>query len=672
MSWTAAIVDAFTQSGKTFKTFQVLEQKLSKHAGKTLVLFITQASSVASTKQVLARIRKYSGLVGNFDVCCRISEVCIEQIESVDKDVCLVDFFHKRNLDVSIEYLKKTAHMFSDVVVVIDECDAGGYTGTISRLEYIQNVENTVPDSQIHVIFITATVANLCSSLLIASQNNSFGGVIDQIIHDECVEHYFVKPHTSYVGPDWFKKTGAWNEIVFPTRKALRDKLGVEKLSREDIVEAERAEITNTIKRIPVENKRVSLIAVSTRVDDHKHLATMLLDMGFNVSIELNGAQPMSNYNVHFKTTSGEYKNWQIPMTRLITLANNGELSTIVIDRIEHETGIVDASDLTLGLVLCAAFFDENATNNKALNVIRQALSARIPKMKRRPIDFPIVPRVAMVAGHLASRGITFQDPTIGFTCTSFVFVHSIDKSSQRGATNSQKLGRACGLLGEIFAQPQNKPLLFATSKIMADAISNQQVLDEKAYDVEDGTCIKLRQFITNDDWNRVLENVKTNLKQSKTKFKKSKPEKMEKTNICPLLRLKTFDCMVAGEDVISVTDYTTYNWIDFKTEHKLNDISDLDPRNASQMASVLAAKGIEAHISIAEMSAKTVSDLANFWRNPSWCHKPWQIIVNPDDTITCIFRRVEILQNVEKYKDRVITSHNYMGELQYWRVVAE
>ena len=41
--------------------------------------------------------------------------------------------------------------------------------------------------------------------------------------------------------------------------------------------------------------------------------------------------------------------------------------------------------------------------------------------------------RVAIVAGNMLGRGITIQNPRIGFVCTGFVLSHTSD-NGQRGA----------------------------------------------------------------------------------------------------------------------------------------------------------------------------------------------------------------------------------------------
>jgi hypothetical protein len=124
---------------------------------------------------------------------------------------------------------------------------------------------------------------------------------------------------------------------------------------------------------------------------------------------------------------------------------------------------------------------------------------------QRRPDDFPMIPRVAMVAGHLAGRGITIQNPYIDFTCTSFCFTDTRD-IAQRGATNSQRFGRACGMLKEIYTTQDRMPVLISTERIMRDALSNETILKEKAGTIADGTVISLKDLVSKEDWDRVVK----------------------------------------------------------------------------------------------------------------------------------------------------------------------
>lgn len=129
-------------------------------------------------------------------------------------------------------------------------------------------------------------------------------------------------------------------------------------------------------------------------------------------------------------------------------------------------------------------------------------------KSIRRPKDYPVTPRVALIAGHMAGRGITIQNPLIDFTCTSFCFTDT-KNLVQRGATNAQRFGRACGMLSDVFSRPGRMPILIATEGILQDAIANEKALFEKASLIENGSFISLKDLISDSEWDSVMKATK-------------------------------------------------------------------------------------------------------------------------------------------------------------------
>ena len=136
----------------------------------------------------------------------------------------------------------------------------------------------------------------------------------------------------------------------------------------------------------------------------------------------------------------------------------------------------------------------------------------------RRPNDYPDKPHVALIAGQLAGRGITIQNPFIDFTCTSFCLTDTKD-ALQRGATNAQRFGRACGMLSHVFARPDRKPILIATEGIMKDAIANELTLCEKAQQIKNGTLISLKDLVTKKDWTRIINKTRIALQHKELKL---------------------------------------------------------------------------------------------------------------------------------------------------------
>ena len=69
--------------------------------------------------------------------------------------------------------------------------------------------------------------------------------------------------------------------------------------------------------------------------------------------------------------------------------------------------------------------------------------------------------------------------------------------SSQQGAPNIQRFGRACGLLKQVI----ESPIVIATETIMMEALANENLLFEKAKVGGKGGLISLAEFVTKDEW---------------------------------------------------------------------------------------------------------------------------------------------------------------------------
>jgi hypothetical protein len=249
-------------------------------------------------------------------------------------------------------------------------------------------------------------------------------------------------------------------------------------------------------------------------------MSQVLFNVGFNVAVELNGTRA-KNYTVHYNNGVGGISTWHVPYATLDALADHGELDTIVKNGLSVDSGIESRNDYTLSHVLQAALFmgtkakdriEEKADEAELLKL--EALYNRIailPQAQRRPSAYPQLPRVALVAGHLAGRGITIQSPYVDFVCTSFCFADTKD-TMQRGATNSQRFGRACGMLREIYSIEGRAPILIATEGIMVDAVANEKALLEKAASIENGTAISLKDLVSQEEWEAALKRVKKDI----------------------------------------------------------------------------------------------------------------------------------------------------------------
>jgi len=518
--WRAILVDAFCQSGKTAKCFELLADKVAKNAGNTLVLIVTQANSTASVTQTIQRAKN------SVEIQKIIAPEHIYRSNEIpdavmDHNVMIADFWNSRNMNVMLDFVKETGHCWSNVVVVVDEVEQAGLKGVKNRLSFIRKIEKAAEEAIINVIFVTATVCNLSKCILSVAHSNmlKFGtGVVHEIVNKCVVEHHYAEPHASYVGASWFKETpGVWKKIVFPARDV--------EMSKDDYVDFKRDRVLEKIKMLPGEAKELSLIVTSTKTADHKSLAEKLYRIGYNVTVELNG-KLNKNFRVNYVNSSGGISTWTIPYAQIDARADRGDLETFR-DGVSREivnSGIMQKEDYSMSHVLQAALFmmtdaeKERIREHVSEEEFRKLVALancidNMDKKSRRPVDYPKRPKVALVAGHIAGRGITIQNPRIDFTCTSFCFTGTRDVV-QRGATNTQRIGRAFGMLSDVFAREGRKPVLIATEGIMKDALANEMALVEKAEAIENGTLVSLKDLVTEDDWKRVMKEVKNGLKE--------------------------------------------------------------------------------------------------------------------------------------------------------------
>lgn len=516
-AWRAILIDSFCQAGKTAKCFDILNEKIQKEIGTTLVLFITQANSTASANQTIQRAVHSEKITTCIPPANIRRSANAPADGALDDNYMIVDFWNSRNMSNMLEFVRNNNGVFSTIIIVVDESDQAGEKGLKDRLSFIRQVERTANNAVIKVIFITATVANLSKSILLVANANLVKfrtGVVSRIISEEVIEHHFAEPYRTYVGASWFKTTpNVWKPLIFPRKPSDMEKEAYRAL-KENIVMEE-------IARLPSSAKELGLIVTSTRTSDHSSIAQKLYRIGFNVTVEMNCTNN-KNYKVKYMTLGGTIASWDIPVSQIDSKADRGDLTTYRgPNRLLVETGITKKEDYTLSHVLQAALFMMTEAEQRIRTHVTpeeftklDALCMAIDNLDmthRRPADYPTMPRVALIAGHLAGRGISIQNPTLDFTCTMFCFTDTKD-TIQRGATNTQRFGRACGYLLDAFTRPDKQPLLLATEGIMQDALANEEALREKADSIENGSLISLKDLVSKEDWDSILQKVKENM----------------------------------------------------------------------------------------------------------------------------------------------------------------
>jgi len=672
-NWRALLIDSTTQAGKTWKCFELIANRLITGPEKTLLLFMTQSNNTSAVNQLIKRARCDTRITTNIPASNIVrSKEAMNVCEN--NNAMVVDFWHIVHRRKMLQFLLDTQTRWDRVCIVFDECDQGGTVGFRERLAFADEVDRQAHGTNIdmRLIFITATLANLSKSALhISKELEEFreGGIVRAVLCEPVVDHHFAVPHASYVGPSWFFKTeGVWKVLPSETR-------------RED--DDERHEIVlSALAPLPDSAKELCLIVTSTRIEDHMAMGLKALtsDTGFNVSVALNSSAGDKGYVVRYRTEKG-IKEWELPMTKLERMAERGELSATQRGNKVIDTGIENKTDLTLAHILQSALFmmtDAQARietysvkeEYAKLLCLSHAMVVGMRKSKRRPNDYPTIPRVALIAGHIAGRGITIQNPFIDFTCTSFCLTGRSD-STQRGASNAQRFGRACGACLEAFNRSGRAPILLATEKIMRDALANEAAVLNRVGNAEDagnvGDACGLKSLVSQYSWDKIQNETRELIAMTKQTKKLNRLNRLnrpiEQSVVVPIVKSGSIKGTKTGH---LVTAYTRYTHSGFQSAFGLSKSPSV--MNTGELAHALQSMhAMEAHVSMAAISIQTVTDLTNFFRNPTWCHKPYHVILKEaEDCVVVIIRNISLIKTIpEMSPGTVLLAHDSEGALQ-------
>lgn len=114
--WKAALIDAQCQSGKTWKCFQLLCDKLQERPeDTTLVLFVTQANCTMSANQIIQRARNDSGLT-NLISSNNIYRSAHTSEEIAGGNHMLVDFWNSKCMSNMTDFVKRSAHHWDRII----------------------------------------------------------------------------------------------------------------------------------------------------------------------------------------------------------------------------------------------------------------------------------------------------------------------------------------------------------------------------------------------------------------------------------------------------------------------------------------------------------------------------------------------------------------------------
>jgi hypothetical protein len=507
MAWTAALIEAPTQSRKTKKAFDVLANKLNGVRGDILGLFVTQANSTMSAMQILNRITHDEDLLEIFP-----KENIIRSKEfkkEFDGNLMIIDFWNTRNTEKMLTVVKE--NKWDRIIIVIDECDSNSVSGIYNRLSFIQEVEKN-SKSKLNVIFITATISNFSDSVFkiyIEDHDKFKDSIVEKIITEKCIEKHHAKPHPSYVGTSWYKNTpDVWKELIIPANET-KDKENYEKIIMNSICKE--------LNTLPEVNKQLTFVVTSKIRANHAKLAKRMFRIGFNVTIELNSTNN-KNYTVMYNSICGEIKEWKIPYNAIEKLAEAGEMKiyTLFEENEDIDSNIEGSEDITLSHVLQASLrmgtnlhkdIIKNVSQDEKIKLL--TIYSKIKNLTgdlKRPDDYPKDPKIGMICGNLASRGNSIQNAFIGFTFTSSLYYNN-GKSPQRGALNTQMMGRSNGTLLESYTSITGvKPIMISTKTIMRDSLANEAIVLEKAKEIANGELISLKDLVTEVEWKKALK----------------------------------------------------------------------------------------------------------------------------------------------------------------------
>lgn len=507
-----ALVFTLTQAGKTRKTFQLLHDKL-KSRDRNLVLFVTQANNKQSVSQTIQRAKGSDHhLVSNIVAPKNIYGDNIP-MRRPPRSCMLVNFWNTRKTKKMLEFVHTHCHVYDTITIVIDEIEQNGKDGVLNRLRFIQDIEDIVKrvtgrsrhtQPNINIIFVTATVANLskCINDLAIDTNIRMTGLAKEIIDKTIVEMHYAPPGEDYVGASFYLETpDAYKPLVFRPQGQMTD---------QEYHAAKMETIAQRLSELTDEQKELCLVVIGTKKEEHSESVDMLLDgnVGFNVVVEMN-----SEYGKDFKVTHVyphvDHQNaivmkktsWHIPMKEIERLAKQRR-----IEGISHE------HEYTQLHVLQSALFMNTVSDQGRIEVNLRESQDEYMKLKEiskhieRPDNYPDNPRVALVAGNLASRGITFQDAGIDFVFTSYCLTGSHD-IHQRGAQNTQRLGRACGYLKKYkrIGRESVCPKMIATHDLLRDAYANELVLKQQIPE-EEGLMVSLKTMVPEEKWQECLK----------------------------------------------------------------------------------------------------------------------------------------------------------------------
>jgi len=506
MSRECIFISGLCQSRKTQKTLDVIAG-IETHNEPTLLLYITQSGSTLNAFQVIQRIKAHDVLGRLFPSVLRAAQSRIKPLSNT----AIVDFYHKNNMKAMNAMVNATN--WSHVICIIDEADQGALSGFRGRLNVLRDLDSNTR-GRLYTIFVTATVPNLCR-LFSAEESkvDTDGSFVSRLLSNDLpVRHLFVTPHETYVSLEWFFVNKRVS--IMPGVGHLLEKGAVKKsLTQEAAIEQ--------LRKLAARQRRLLLISFTNSKQEQSQVAEALVKKGdVDIAVCLN-SENVKNYSVYYSSSHGKaVGTWAIPYGTMMRAANKGRFANHVTDSGDViETGLDSAHDMSLSHVLFTGLLtneDFARANGRAAAYVRpQLIALRNFLTDKRPSDYPKCrnARIAIIGGNMLSRGITIQDPNIGFTCTAFVFMDSGKASNftDAGASHTQKAGRALGNMLDFFegsASGNVPPIMVISAPLFVSALSNERLTYQRGCD-NDGAMIDVKNYISREDYRAMVAVVK-------------------------------------------------------------------------------------------------------------------------------------------------------------------
>jgi hypothetical protein len=478
------------QGGKTNGTIAIINNTFTvdikndgEVEGNTLVYVGTNANIVATRDQFYDRLCGQGNAYNSRGISEHVDVDNIKTINNIDmidftKNAAIVSQHNSICEEKFINKFKRYKNNYSTIIIVGDEADQGQDKGFLGRLAIIQEIYNISEQKRpyIKVVQITATLYNLVKSIEKSKTpaNIRKYPLLNQFIDGSYYEFPII-PKANYFGAEQMITLEKFKIINFGK---IPDEM-TEDEYRELVVFKE-------ISELPDKYKRYGYVIMSRLKANHQRYAKSLLDCGFNVVIVVNsdgvrqGDYPM----VYRSTSTQEIKYFNIPWSKIVKMANNGELSeysnVIGYNREEvYQTSIKSAKNINIIDVINLINFPEDLLEGRLEEYHKYCILNRTVKF---PNDMPRnnQARIGLSGCDLFDRGTTLQDPSTDTVFTMGAQLATTKTDSTNGAKDYQRFGRMNGNITSSFNRLDITPIFLTEVSVLENIMTCRKTLVHK------------------------------------------------------------------------------------------------------------------------------------------------------------------------------------------------